>query len=195
TLRPTAVQSPAPEIRKAIPVQNQATMDFSPLPQRPLTPAEIFRRVRPSVVLLTMQDARGQPIALGSGFFVDRDIVATNFHVVDGAAAGFAKVPGATTKLDIKGTIGVAHCTTWRFCNSMHHQWLLCQSRQNCQSISAIRCTPSGAPKAWKAHFRKGWSVVSAMLARIAYFRSQRPFHPEAVAARFWTKAVPLSEC
>ena len=107
TLRPTAVQSPAPEIRKAIPVQNQATMDFSPLPQRPLTPAEIFRRVRPSVVLLTMQDARGQPIALGSGFFVDRDIVATNFHVVDGAAAGFAKVPGATTKLDIKGTIGV----------------------------------------------------------------------------------------
>jgi S1-C subfamily serine protease len=84
----------------------------TPLPQidfgsEALTPAEIFRRARASVVLLSMQDARGQPISLGSGFFVDKDVVATNFHVIDGAAAGYAKVTGRTAKLNIKGTVAV----------------------------------------------------------------------------------------
>jgi S1-C subfamily serine protease len=79
-------------------------IDFEP---EALTPAEIFSRARPSVVLLTMQDARGQPISLGSGFFIDKDVVATNFHVIDGAAAGHAKITGQTAKLNIKGTIAV----------------------------------------------------------------------------------------
>jgi S1-C subfamily serine protease len=105
TVRP--VLPVAPEIRKAIPVQNQATIDFSPLPEKPLTPAEIFRRVRPSVVLLTMQDARGQTLSLGTGFFVDENVVATNFHVIDGAAGGYAKVAGQTAKLNIEGTVAV----------------------------------------------------------------------------------------
>jgi S1-C subfamily serine protease len=96
-----------PEIRKAIPVRNEPTVDFSALPDKSLTPTEIFRRARPSVVLLTMQDARGQLISLGSGFFVDKDVVATNFHVIDGAAAGYAKVTGQTAKLNIKGTVAV----------------------------------------------------------------------------------------
>jgi S1-C subfamily serine protease len=97
----------APEIRKAIPLQNEPRIDFSPLPQQPLTPAEIFRRVRPSVVLLTMQDARGQTVALGTGFFVDENVVATNFHVIDGAAAGYAKIAGQTGRLNIEGTVAV----------------------------------------------------------------------------------------
>jgi hypothetical protein len=54
-----------------------------------------------------MHDARGQPISLGSGFFVVKDIVATNFHVIDGVAGGYAKVAGQTAKLNIKGTVGV----------------------------------------------------------------------------------------
>jgi hypothetical protein len=97
----------APEIRRAIPVQNEAKIDFSPLPEQPLTAAEIFRRVRPSIVLLTMQDGRGQPISLGTGFFVDSGVVATNFHVLDGAAGGYAKIIGAGTNLTVKGTVGV----------------------------------------------------------------------------------------
>jgi len=83
-------------------------IDLAGLPDKgPLSPAEIFRRGRPSVVLLEMQDARGQPISLGSGFFMDKDVVATNFHVIEGAAAGYAKVTGQTVKLNIKGTVGV----------------------------------------------------------------------------------------
>jgi hypothetical protein len=71
------------------------------------TAAEIARNAFPSVVLLTMQDARGQPISLGSGFFVEQGIVATNFHVIDQAAAGYAKVVGQSAKLNIKGIVGL----------------------------------------------------------------------------------------
>lgn len=54
-----------------------------------------------------MQDARGQPISLGSGFFIDKDVVATNFHVIDQAAGGYGKVVGQSAKLNIKGIIAL----------------------------------------------------------------------------------------
>ena len=41
-----------------------------------------------------MQDANGQPLSLGSGFFVGDGVVATNLHVVRGASAGQAKLVG-----------------------------------------------------------------------------------------------------
>jgi hypothetical protein len=37
----------------------------------------IAQRASASVVLLTMSDANGQPISLGSGFFVTEDVIAT----------------------------------------------------------------------------------------------------------------------
>ena len=86
---------------------DQATASPQPRESQPLTPAEIARRAFPSVVLLSMQDARGQPISLGSGFFVDNNVVATNFHVIDQAAGGFAKVIGQSTKLNINGIVGL----------------------------------------------------------------------------------------
>jgi hypothetical protein len=86
---------------------NQATTSPQVGQSQPLTPAEIARRAFPSVVLLSMQDARGQPVSLGSGFFIDKDVVATNFHVIDGAAAGYAKVIGQPAKLNIKGVIAL----------------------------------------------------------------------------------------
>jgi Trypsin-like peptidase domain len=90
---------------------NSDVIDLSDLPDQlntqPLTSTEIFRRARPSVVLLTMQDARGQTLSIGSGFFVEKDVIATNFHVINGAASGYAKVAGESAKLNIKGTVGL----------------------------------------------------------------------------------------
>jgi hypothetical protein len=82
----------------------------TPLDLRPVeekTPTEIARLAFPSVVLLVLQDARGQPLSLGSGFFVEKDIVATNFHVIDGASSGFARIIGRPTKLTIEGIVGL----------------------------------------------------------------------------------------
>jgi S1-C subfamily serine protease len=61
----------------------------------------------PSVVLLVMEDERGQPEAFGSGFFVKEKVIATNFHVVEKAARGYAKLVGQKTKFNITGVVGL----------------------------------------------------------------------------------------
>jgi hypothetical protein len=44
-------------------------------------------------------------LALGSGFFIREDIVATNFHVIEGAATGFAKIVGGKTEYAVRGVV------------------------------------------------------------------------------------------
>ncbi|MDC3988142.1 S1C family serine protease [Polyangium jinanense] len=49
--------------------------------------AELAERTKPSVVLLTVEDATGHKVGTGTGFFVSPDgRIVTNHHVVDGAA-------------------------------------------------------------------------------------------------------------
>jgi len=72
-----------------------------------LTAQQIAQKVFPSVAMLVMEDANGQPVSLGSGFFVRGNIVATNLHVIEGAAGGFAKIVGKKTKYNIAGTVGL----------------------------------------------------------------------------------------
>jgi S1-C subfamily serine protease len=52
------------------------------------------------VVLLLTQDAEGQPLAFGSAFFVQPGIIATNVHVIEEGARGWAKIVGQTTKYE-----------------------------------------------------------------------------------------------
>jgi len=71
------------------------------------TAKEIAQETFPSVVLLVMEDKNGQPVSLGSGFFVKIDIVATNLHVIKDAARGYAKIVGQKPKYEIAGIIGI----------------------------------------------------------------------------------------
>lgn len=61
----------------------------------------------PSVVLLVMQDANGQPVSLGSGFFVADGIIVTNLHVVRGTSSGQVKLVGQTRTYAIRGVVGI----------------------------------------------------------------------------------------
>lgn len=61
----------------------------------------------PSVVLLLMEDSQGQPVSLGSGFFVDGGYVATNAHVLRGASRGNVKLVGKPEKGEIVAIAGV----------------------------------------------------------------------------------------
>jgi len=67
------------------------------------TPQQIAQKAFRSTVLLVMEDANGQPLSLGSGFFVGDGQIATNLHVVEGAARGYAKLVGQETKFNIEG--------------------------------------------------------------------------------------------
>ncbi len=54
-----------------------------------------------------MQDTNGQPVSLGSGFFVADGVVATNLHVVRGASSGNAKLVGQKGTYPVRGVVGV----------------------------------------------------------------------------------------
>ena len=61
---------------------------------RRLTARDIAQRTLPSVVLLVTEDSDGKPMALGSGFFVQNDVIATNFHVIEGGEITRVKLAG-----------------------------------------------------------------------------------------------------
>src|SRR5437899_6237697 len=61
---------------------------------RPLTAREVAQRTLPSVVVLMTEDKYGEPFALGTGFFVNDGLIATNYHVVKDASAIFTKLIG-----------------------------------------------------------------------------------------------------
>ena len=67
------------------------------------TPQQIAKRALDATVLLVMADANGQPLGVGSGFFVRTNQIATNFHVIEGAARGAAKRVGQKTEYNIEG--------------------------------------------------------------------------------------------
>ncbi len=71
------------------------------------SPRELAQSAFRSVVLLVMQDAAGQPVSLGSGFFIEKGILVTNLHVVTGAARGTAKLVGQTASYKIAGVASV----------------------------------------------------------------------------------------
>ena len=70
-------------------------------------PQQIAKKALASTVLLVMEDANGQPLSLGSGFFIRNGEVATNLHVVKGASRGYAKLVDQNTKYDIEGITAV----------------------------------------------------------------------------------------
>ena len=76
-------------------------------PANAQTPQQIAKKAFGSTVLLVMEDANGQPISLGSGFFVRKEQIATNLHVVEGAIRGYAKLVGQKTKYDIEGITAI----------------------------------------------------------------------------------------
>jgi hypothetical protein len=80
---------------------------FAPSLREAQSARQIAQNAFPSVVLLVMEDANSQPVSLGSGFFVKDDIVATNLHMIEGAARGCAKIVGHKPKYEIAGIVGI----------------------------------------------------------------------------------------
>jgi hypothetical protein len=75
--------------------------------QAELTPSQIAKKAFPSTVLIVTQDESGQPLSIGSGFFVEKGVIATNFHVIEGAASAYARLVTESTKHPILGVLGV----------------------------------------------------------------------------------------
>ena len=50
-----------------------------------------------------MKDKSGKTLGIGSGFFIKPNLIATNYHVIEGAAKGTAKLVGKYTTYNIEG--------------------------------------------------------------------------------------------
>ena len=72
-------------------------------PANAQTPQQIAKKALAATVLLVMEDANGELLRYGSGFFVDTNLIATNFHVIKGATRGTAKLVGQETEFNIEG--------------------------------------------------------------------------------------------
>ena len=64
---------------------------------------ELAQKALAATVSLEMQDEKGNTLGQGSGFFVRRNLIATNFHVIDGAAKGYVKLVNTATTYPIEG--------------------------------------------------------------------------------------------
>ena len=67
------------------------------------TAPEIAEKALAATVYLEMQDSKGVPLGFGSGFFVRDNLIATNYHVIEGAARGTAKLVGRFSTYTIEG--------------------------------------------------------------------------------------------
>ena len=67
------------------------------------TVPEIAEKALAATVYLEMQDSNGLSLGFGSGFFVKPNLIATNYHVIAGAAGGTAKLVGKSTTYKIEG--------------------------------------------------------------------------------------------
>ena len=71
------------------------------------TVPEIAEKALAATVYLEMQDSNELPLGFGSGFFVRENLIATNYHVIEGAVRGTAKLVGKHTTYTIEGVTAV----------------------------------------------------------------------------------------
>ena len=67
------------------------------------TVPDIAEKALAATVYLEMQDSNGKILGFGSGFFVKPNLIATNYHVIAGAASGTAKLVGKHNTYKIEG--------------------------------------------------------------------------------------------
>ena len=65
--------------------------------------AQIAEKALAATVYLEMKDQNGVTLGFGSGFFVRENLIATNYHVIEGATQGTAKLVGKYTTYTIEG--------------------------------------------------------------------------------------------
>lgn len=67
---------------------------------------ELVRRIKPSAVAVETFDAKGENLSRGSGFFIDKDRIVTNRHVIDGAYRAEVHLPSGSN-FQVKNVLAV----------------------------------------------------------------------------------------
>ena len=70
-----------------------------------LTAEQLAKQALAATIYLEMKNSTGTTLWVGSGFFVKPNQIATNFHVIEGATQGTAKLVGKDTRYQIEGIV------------------------------------------------------------------------------------------
>ena len=68
---------------------------------------QLARKTLSATVFLELQNENGDTHGHGSGFFVQPNLIVTNFHVIDGAVKGYVKLVNTATSYPIEGVTAV----------------------------------------------------------------------------------------
>ena len=68
---------------------------------------QIAQKALASTVLIRIKDATGDPMAIGSGFFINKDQIVSNWHVVEDATTAYAMSVDEGTRYNIEGIIAM----------------------------------------------------------------------------------------
>lgn len=60
-----------------------------------------------STVSIVALDKNSQPLALGSGFIIDNELIATNVHVIEGSSSAYVLVNGEEKKYKVDGYVAI----------------------------------------------------------------------------------------
>jgi S1-C subfamily serine protease len=125
------------------------------------TAADVARNVLPSVVLISTADRNGQPLAIGSGFFVGSGQIVTNLHVVAGAQRAIVKLKGTDRQFVIDGSLGTdeAHDLAMIQVTAIERPSLAISSDSNLQIGDQIYV--AGNPEGLEGIFSQG--IISAI--------------------------------
>jgi len=66
---------------------------------------EIYNGAKQSVALILTYDSKGMPLAIGSGFFIEKDKIITNYHVIYGSASAVVRTIGSQSQHKVKETV------------------------------------------------------------------------------------------
>ena len=66
---------------------------------------QLAEKMLAATVYLEMADKDDNLLVFGSGFFVEQSQIATNLHIVEGAAKGTAKLAGSSTEYTVDGIV------------------------------------------------------------------------------------------
>jgi len=125
-----------------------------------IQPKDIAKRAFPSVVMVLVDDKKGQPLAIGSGFFIAPGLVATNLHVIEGAGSAKIRLIGRKDILRVTGTAGI---------DARHDLALLATEEKRAPILGLAKATPEigeevyaiGNPRGLEGTFSAG--IVSAV--------------------------------
>jgi S1-C subfamily serine protease len=134
---------------------------FIPLISFGQTSVAIAKSAINSTISIVALDNASQPLAYGSGFIIDDKLIATNVHVIEGAASAYVLINGVTKNLTVDGYVAIdkAHDLVILKVSNLHGTKLTLNSTTLPQIGETIYAV--GNPKGLSGTFSEG--IVSGI--------------------------------